>query len=73
MLDMIKELEAQRDRLQSAIDALNGVTGGASKRGTGSRQGRKKLSAAARARISRAMKQRWAERKKKVIRLAKGA
>lgn len=64
---IIGELEAERDRLNSAIDALQGSTSG---RGRGRAEakrtnGRKRhLSAAARKRISDAMKKRWAARKK---------
>jgi hypothetical protein len=64
---IIGELEAERNRLNSAIDALQGSTSG---RGRGRAEakrtnGRKRhLSAAARKRISDAMKKRWAARKK---------
>jgi hypothetical protein len=63
---MIAELEAERDRLESAIAAL---LGSQSRRGmTASvkpdRQ-KRRLSAAARKKIGAAMKKRWAERKKK--------
>lgn len=59
---IIEELEAERDRLNSAISALQGR-----KRGPGpSTNGRKRhLSAAARRRIGEAMKKRWAQRRKK--------
>jgi hypothetical protein len=59
-MDVIKMLEAERDRLQAAINIL--------KNGSSSGRGRTsgyKLSAAGRAKISVAMKKRWAERKKK--------
>jgi hypothetical protein len=61
---IIAELEAERDRLSSAITALQGK-----KRGPGRpahfTDGRKRhLSAAARNRISRAMKKRWAAKKR---------
>jgi hypothetical protein len=62
---MIAELEAERDRLESAIAAL---LGSQSRRGmTASKPDRRKrrLSAAARKKIGAAMKKRWAERKKK--------
>lgn len=62
---IIAELEAERDRLTSAIEALQDSRG---KRGrpAGTTNGRKRhLSAAARKRIGEAMKKRWAERKKK--------
>ena len=66
---IIAELEAERDRLNSAIAALKG---GISPRGKGygaarpvdGRKRRRRLSAAARKRISDAMKKKWAARKK---------
>jgi hypothetical protein len=64
---IIAELEAERDRLNIAINALQGRT---RRRGKGRiaaspHNGRKRhLSAAARRRISEAMKKRWAARKK---------
>ena len=61
---IIKELEAERTRLDEAITALRGSKRGAG-RPTGSTNGRKrKLSPAARKRISEAMKKRWATRKR---------
>ncbi len=63
---IISELEAERDRLEQAISALRGSLGG--RRGPGAagrgRRGRRRLSAAAKRRISEMMKKRWAERKK---------
>jgi hypothetical protein len=64
---IIAELEAERDRLNSAIEALSGRQ---AKRLTQSgkpdgRRRKRTLSAAARKRIGEAMKKRWAERKKK--------
>jgi hypothetical protein len=62
---IIAELEAERDRLNAAIEALQGSR---RKRGrpAGKTDGRRRhLSAAARKRIGEAMKKRWAERKKK--------
>ncbi|HZI58250.1 MAG TPA: hypothetical protein VFF39_15825 [Verrucomicrobiae bacterium] len=61
---IIQELGAERDRLNSAIAALQGR-----KRGPGrsaqSTDGRKRhMSAAARRKIGLAMKKRWAARKK---------
>jgi hypothetical protein len=57
---IIAELEAERERLEQAITALSGRTG--IRRLT---DGRKRhLSAAARKRISDAMKANWAKRKK---------
>jgi hypothetical protein len=67
---IIAQLERERDRLNDAIRALQGTDVG-NGRGTGGakaangRRGRPPLSAAARKRISMAMKARWAKRKKK--------
>jgi hypothetical protein len=59
---IIAALETERDRLNTAIMALKGTRGG---RPAGTTKGRKRhLSAAARKRISNAMKKRWAARKK---------
>jgi hypothetical protein len=66
---IIAELEAERDRLNRAIAALKG---GISTHGKGytaarpidGRKRRRRLSAAARKRISDAMKKKWAARKK---------
>jgi hypothetical protein len=63
---IVNELREDRDRLQLAIDALERTTHATSL--TAKRRGRKPgrhMSAAARARISAAMKKRWAKRKKK--------
>jgi hypothetical protein len=61
---IIKELEAERTRMDQAITALRGRKRGAG-RPIGSTSGRKRrLSPAARKRISEAMKKRWAARKK---------
>jgi hypothetical protein len=61
---IITELEAERARLDQAIAALRGSNLGVG-RPTGSTNGRKRrLSPAARKRISEAMKKRWAARKK---------
>jgi hypothetical protein len=63
---IISELEAERDRLDQAISALRGSMGrrvGAAGLGRG-RRGRRRLSAAAKRRISEMMKKRWAERKR---------
>jgi hypothetical protein len=61
---IIAELEQQRDRLSAAIQALSesGRSTGVGKRG---RRRRRHLSAAAKARISAAMRKTWAERRKK--------
>lgn len=55
-MDILAELKLQRDKLDKAIAALQGKV--ERKRG-------RKMSKAARARISKAMKQRWAKRNKK--------
>lgn len=62
---IIAELEAERERLNAAIEALKGNRG---KRGrpAGKTDGRRRrLTAAQRKRIGEAMKKKWAERKKK--------
>jgi hypothetical protein len=65
---IIAELEAERDRLNIAITALQGSTRrrrGKGRMAASTNNGRKRhLSAAARRRISEAMKKRWAARKK---------
>jgi hypothetical protein len=66
---IILELEAERDRLNSAIAALQGSRrntgmGKATATPTNSRKGKRRMSAAARKRISEAQKARWAARKK---------
>ena len=63
---IISELEAERDRLEQAISALRGsLSGGRGFASTGKgRRGRRRLSAAAKRRISEMMKKRWAERKR---------
>jgi hypothetical protein len=61
---IIQELEAERTRLDEAITALQGRKQGVG-RPTGSTNGRKRrLSPAARKRISEAMKKKWAARKR---------
>ena len=63
---IISELESERDRLEQAISALRGSMGrrvGGAGLGRG-RRGRRRLSAAAKRRISEMMKKRWAERKR---------
>ena len=66
---ILNELRAERDRLNTAIAALEGTAG---KRGRRSSAGnsfptrrRRRMSAAARARISKVMKARWASGKMK--------
>jgi len=73
---ILTDLKRERDRLNSAIAALEGS--GPRRRGrpagsgassgaaaSSSRRPRRHMSAAARKRISEMMKQRWAERKRK--------
>jgi hypothetical protein len=63
---IIAELEAERDRLNSAIAALQNSQDKRGRTASGKPYGRRRhLSAAARRRIGLAMKKRWAERKKK--------
>jgi hypothetical protein len=57
---IIRDLRAQRDRLDNAIAALEGGNGRRRRSGR-----RRRMSPAARRRISAAMKARWAERRKK--------
>jgi hypothetical protein len=57
---LIAELEAERDRLNQAIAALQGGR----VRSTGNGRRGRRLSAAARKRISDGMKRRWAARKR---------
>ena len=68
---IVSALEDERDRLEQAIAALEGGDG--RKRGASlaflayrrrGRRGRRRLSAAAKRRISEMMKKRWAERKR---------
>jgi hypothetical protein len=64
---IIMELEAERDRLDSAIAALQGIRS-VSRTLSGRPDGRRRkrtLSAEARRKIGQAMKKRWAERKKR--------
>ena len=73
---ILAQLKSERDRLSSAIAALEGAGSGQRRRGrppgsgaaaSASKGGRRRrhMSAAARKRISEMMKQRWAERKRK--------
>jgi hypothetical protein len=60
------QLEEQRDRLDQAIAALSGGrTQAKGLRLSGGRRVPRRLSAAARRKISEAQKQRWAKRKEK--------
>jgi len=58
---IISALREEKDRLEQAISALEGT---GSHGVGGARRGRRRLSAAAKRRISIMMKKRWAERKK---------
>jgi hypothetical protein len=58
---ILAELKRERDRLEQAIAALDG----ASRTATNEPRRRHHMSAAARARISKAMKERWASRQRK--------
>ena len=62
---LLSELKQERDRIEQAISALEGLGGSGRRAGGPGRRGRRQMSAEARARISRAMKLRWAQRKKK--------
>jgi hypothetical protein len=65
-VSIIAELEAERDRLNSALAALRGSRN-SFRTVSGKPDGRKRrrhLSAEARRKIGQAMKKRWAERKK---------
>lgn len=71
---IVAELKREREKLDQAIAALDGVSGrGGRRRGrppgttatAGRRRGRRHMSAEARKRISEMMKKRWAERKRK--------
>jgi len=57
---VVEQLKKERDKLDTAIAALSGITGGG-----GSGRGRRKLSAAARERIAAAQLARWAKFKAK--------
>jgi hypothetical protein len=71
--NILGDLKRERERLDRAISALEGLGSGARRRGrpvgsvnsTTSKGPRRHMSAAARKRISEMMKQRWAERKRK--------
>ncbi len=62
--DIIAELEAERDRLDTAIAALEG-SGHSKRRGRPPGMGRRHMSAAARRKIGEAKRKWWAEQKKK--------
>ncbi len=72
--NILGDLKRERERIDRAISALEGLGGGQRRRGrpAGSRnvassakRPRRHMSASARKRISEMMKQRWAERKRK--------
>jgi hypothetical protein len=70
---ILGDLKRERDRIDRAITALEGLGSGQRRRGRpvgsvnapSTRRPRRHMSAAARKRISEMMKQRWAERKRK--------
>ena len=63
---ILSDLKSERDRIDSAIRALEGGRAGRGPgRPVGSGRKRRTMSAAARKRISEMMKLRWAERKRK--------
>ena len=69
---ILADLKRERDRLHSAIAALEGPgprrrgrPAGSGKPASTTKRPRRHMSAAARKRISEMMKQRWAERKRK--------
>lgn len=74
--EIVQQLRAERDRLDAAIQALEGIGGGGSGKRRGRRPGsgnkpvsatrtkRRGMSPAARKRIADAMKKRWAAAKK---------
>jgi hypothetical protein len=63
--EVVQQLKQQRSRIEAAIRALEGVKGAGKRRGRPPGSKRRTMSAAARKRISEAMKARWAERQKK--------
>jgi exonuclease VII small subunit len=68
--EVVQQLKQQRSRLDAAIQALEGSSGKGKRRGrppgsTNKSGKRRTMSAAARKRISQAMKKRWAAQKKK--------
>jgi hypothetical protein len=68
--NILGDLKKERDRIDRAISALEGL-GSGRRRGrpigshSAAKRPRRHMSAASRKRISEMMKQRWAERKKK--------
>ena len=72
---ILAELQAQKDRLDTAIAALSGSSGRGRRTAgaiptSGTRRGRRRLSAAAKKRISAAMKKAWAARKRAAPKVA---
>jgi hypothetical protein len=72
--NILADLRRERERIDRAIGALEGLGTQARRRGrpagsgqsaTGTKRKRRHMSAASRKRISEMMKQRWAERKRK--------
>jgi hypothetical protein len=61
---ILHQLKQERDRLTSAIEALEGVAHSGHAAGGGRGRRRRKMSAAARARIAAAQRARWAKVKK---------
>lgn len=66
MKDILSQLKAERERVDKAIAALEGLdsTGATAAPAKVVRRGRRRMSAAARKRISDAAKARWAARRK---------
>ena len=62
--EILNSLKSERDRIDAAIVALEGTRGGTSANKNGSARGGRRMSAAARRKISLAQKKRWAEQKK---------
>jgi len=62
---VLKQLQAERDRLDNAITAIAGIgrDDTRSARSTGGRRGRRRMSAAGRARIAAAQRARWAKKR----------
>ena len=59
--DVVNQLIEERDRLNSAIAALEGISNGASRKGPSAKR---TMSASARARIAAAQRARWAKFRK---------
>ncbi len=64
---ILQELRAERDRLDQAITAIEGITSDGATRPTPAKHGRRRMSAAGRKRISEAAKAMWARRRSKPI------